>query len=593
MTKTKSVKENKSFKVPNKKLIKFTVYSALVLIFMVVFGILIFNISFKDRIFPNIYIGGIKVGGLTVSEAQQKLDSNYTPVKTLSLRNGSQVTEIQSSDLNILTNSDNSVKRAYNFARSGNIFNDVITRLKLLRSPAQLGVYVSFDTEYLTAEINDRYKNLIIEVIYPSISLNEGEILVDQGKAGTAINSEKIILEAGQNLSLSLNQPLNVKIIEIDPSLSENETEEVKNKASKLIGKTIAFKFEFTEFKFKDSDLVKFINPTGDFNYAEISNKLSQISSKTNREALNPKFQFDGNKVSEFAPATDGVELITKESTKLITQAMADLINTDKKELVFDLPVKRISPAVTTSEVNNMGIKELIGRGTSTYFHSIPGRVFNVNLAASRINGTLIAPGETFSFNQTLGDVSKFTGYKEAYIISQGRTILGDGGGVCQVSSTLFRAVLNAGLPIDERVAHAYRVGYYEQNSPPGMDATIYSPKPDFKFTNNTNNHILLIAKNDSKNYSLVFELYGTSDGRTATTTKPIISNYQAPLPTVYQDDPTLPAGTLKQVDYAAAGSRVTFNYIVTRNGEQIYNKSFVSNYRPWASVFLRGTKTN
>jgi hypothetical protein len=89
----------------------------------------------------------------------------------------------------------------------------------------------------------------------------------------------------------------------------------------------------------------------------------------------------------------------------------------------------------------------------------------------------------------------------------------------------------------------------------------------------------------------LTFDLYGTRDGRVATTTKPVVSNYSPPLPTVYQDDPTLPNGTLKQTDFAAPGSRASFNYTVVKNGEIIFTKTFVSNYQPWAAAYLRGTK--
>jgi vancomycin resistance protein YoaR len=266
------------------------------------------------------------------------------------------------------------------------------------------------------------------------------------------------------------------------------------------------------------------------------------------------------------------------------------LENSNDKSESFDIPVNKTPPDITTDKVNNLGIKQLIGRGTSTFFHSIPGRVYNVVLASSRINGTLVKPGDTFSFNDTLGDVSAFTGYQQAYIISGGKTILGDGGGVCQVSTTLFRAILNAGLPVVERAAHAYRVGYYEQDSPPGLDATVYGPSPDLKFTNDTPGYILIEATANPKNYSLVFELYGTSDGRAATISKPVVTNVTPALPTVYQDDPTLPTGTLKQTDFSAAGATVTFNYFVKRGDEIIFQKTFVSNYRPWAAVYLRGT---
>ncbi len=167
---------------------------------------------------------------------------------------------------------------------------------------------------------------------------------------------------------------------------------------------------------------------------------------------------------------------------------------------------------------------------------------------------------------------------------------MGDGGGVCQVSTTLFRAALKAGLPILQRQAHAYRVSYYEQDSPPGFDATVYDPTADLKIKNDTPAHILIQPTFDSKKMILTFDIYGTSDGRIATTSKPKITDQVAPPEDLYQNDPTLPAGTIKQIDWKAWGSKATFNYSVERNNEIIYKKTFVSNYRPWQAVYLRGT---
>jgi vancomycin resistance protein YoaR len=210
-------------------------------------------------------------------------------------------------------------------------------------------------------------------------------------------------------------------------------------------------------------------------------------------------------------------------------------------------------------------------------------------LAASKLKGVLIAPGETFSFNQSLGDVSAFAGFQQAYIIKDGKTILGDGGGVCQVSTTLFRAALNAGLPIVERSAHAYRVGYYEQDSPPGLDATVYGPSTDLKFENNTPNFILIQPAIDLAKFKLVFELYGTKDNRIVKLTKPVVSDVVPPPEDVYQDDPTLPAGKIVQTEHRAAGAKVSFTYTVEKEGQTLFRKTFVSNYRPWANVYLRG----
>ena len=151
----------------------------------------------------------------------------------------------------------------------------------------------------------------------------------------------------------------------------------------------------------------------------------------------------------------------------------------------------------------------------------------------------LIPPGDIFSFNQTGGDITAATGYKQAYVIKEGRTVLDDGGGVCQDSTTLFRAVLNAGLPVVKRTAHAYRVGYYEQGFPPGLDATVFYPSVDFQFKNDTKHHILLQAY--VSGISLTVDLYGTSDGRVTTLTTPVVGEQTPPPPELRKDDPTLP----------------------------------------------------
>ena len=154
----------------------------------------------------------------------------------------------------------------------------------------------------------------------------------------------------------------------------------------------------------------------------------------------------------------------------------------------------------------------------------------------------------------------------------------------------MFRAALNAGLEIIERHPHSYRVGYYEQNSPVGVDATVYSPSTDFKFKNDTPTHILIQTQVDlTKNY-LKVEIYGSSDGR-----KAVLSNFRLwgqtpPPPDLYVDDPTLPAGQTKQIDWKAWGAKAAFDWTVERSGEIIHQKTFYSSYQPWQAVYLRGT---
>lgn len=295
-------------------------------------------------------------------------------------------------------------------------------------------------------------------------------------------------------------------------------------------------------------------------------------------------------RVKTFEPSKDGIRVIQDELTDKIINNLEAGENTQNKEIVIDIPATTSNPTVQTGDVNNLGIKELIGKGTSIFRGSIPSRVFNVNLAATRISGTLVAPGEIFSFNASVGDISELSGYQKAYIIQNGKTILGDGGGVCQVSTTLFRAAMDAGLPITDRSPHAYRVYYYEQDAPPGFDATVYSPTVDFKFKNDTPGYILIQAYPNPRNFALTFEIYGTKDGRTSEIGKPVITSTTPPPDDTYQDDPTLPIGTVKQTEHRALGTNLYFIYKVTRNGQTTFQKTFYSNYRPWGNVFLKGT---
>ncbi len=334
------------------------------------------------------------------------------------------------------------------------------------------------------------------------------------------------------------------------------------------------------------------LSPSYSFDQSKLADLIQPISAKIEKKVVEALFTSENNRVTAFRLSENGQTLDTQALSDKIFSSAPEVLNSRvSRVVVISIPIKIIEPNITLDKINKLGIKVLIGEGNSLFYHSIAGRIFNIKLAAGRLNGILVAPGQTFSFNKALGDISEFSGYKQAYIIQNGRTVLGDGGGVCQVSTTLFRAILDAGLPVVERHAHAYRVGYYEQDSPPGIDATIYSPSVDLRFRNDTGNYILIQSQVDLDNLALNFSLYGTRDGREVTMTTPVITNQTPPLPDLYQDDPTLPKGEVKQTDFAAWGADVSFTRTVTKNGLVIISDKFVSKFQPWQAIYLRGTK--
>jgi len=558
---------------------------------IIIFGSLaLYSAAFAGKIYPGISIAGVAIGGKTPKDSTFILSEKTEVPAALTLTYQDQSFKIKTSDIELSYDFTASAERAYEYTRTGNFFYDLGKRIDVLFHPESLGLITNLDNEKLAKVISVISGQISIDPIDPSVKLVEGLARVDKGVPGKEVNQEVLRAAIGEALSQAKPASLEIPVDTIDHTLSQAEADKFQAQAEKYIGKSIQMKFEFSTFSLSDNDILKLLDPKSGYKDVAIIDIVQKITVSINRSPQNPKFIFENGRVSQFQPALDGINVNGEKYKNQLTSSLDTLANSNEISLSFDIPVAKTPPEVTTDKVNNLGIKELVGRGTSTYYHSIPSRVHNIVLAASRINGTLVKPGETFSFNDTLGDVSGFTGYQQAYIISEGKTILGDGGGVCQVSTTLFRAILNAGLPITERQAHAYRVGYYEQDSPPGLDATVYSPSPDLKFKNDTPGYILIEATADPKHYSLVFELYGTGDGRTSTISKPVVTDKTAPPDDLYQDDPTLPTGTIKQIDFKAWGAKVTFNYSVKRNGQEIYKKTFVSNYRPWQAVYLRGT---
>jgi len=333
--------------------------------------------------------------------------------------------------------------------------------------------------------------------------------------------------------------------------------------------------------------------PAYHYNKDMLNRILKPIQQQINIKPVDAKFTIENGKVTTFQLSQNGRRVDMQTLQQMMYNRLIGVAMSNKPERIsLPIPIITVKPAISSDKGNDLGINELIGEGQSLFHGSIPNRIYNIELAASRLNGTLISPGQIFSFDQTVGDISVATGYKQAYVIENHKTVMGDGGGVCQVSTTLFRAALYAGLPIIERNPHAYRVGYYEQNAPPGIDAAVYYPTVDLKFKNDTGHYLLIQSYVDEPAESLTFDLYGTKDDRQVAVSTPVITSQTPAPPPVYQDDPALPKGQVQQVDFAADGANVYFTRTVTKNGKIYLSDKFVSNYQPWQAIYLRGTGT-
>lgn len=242
------------------------------------------------------------------------------------------------------------------------------------------------------------------------------------------------------------------------------------------------------------------------FSSLKINKYLASIALAVDKEPVNAKFEMENGRAKVFVGSIPGKKLNILQSENEIVRTL--LNGKNSVQLIID----ETKPAVSLEKINSLGIKNLLGRGESDYGKSSASRIKNIKVGIAKYNGLIIKPGEEFSFNNSLGGVDAENGFEPELVIKNGELVKEYGGGICQVSTTLFRAAILAGLPITERKPHSFPVQYY---NPQGFDATIYPGVTDLKFVNNTPNYILIQSRVSGSR--VIFEIYGTDDERKVT----------------------------------------------------------------------------
>ncbi|HEX7018093.1 MAG TPA: VanW family protein [Patescibacteria group bacterium] len=575
-----------------------------------------FFTSYQGRFYQGIYLDGVDLSGLTKDEALIRLTqaAPAPPAHSITL----QVDDIQlsssSAELAATYSYLESLDEAYAIGRTGFLLTRLVTIIQTRINPVTVQSWVKYDQEKLHQFIAEYSKKVNIEGEAPQAELlysnTPDSLTIHPGKPGRKVKSDEVFQEL-QMQPVAQNLILTTPIASTAGELSEEQVVQAGERAKKLIGESITFtaKEENITRTLHDQILISLLAFPDLYQEEMLQRQLDELAAAVNRPTQDAQFEYNPETlaVTTFKPHRNGLELDREETyrqlvTRLIAlEAEAQKLSesedtaqpteesaTTKEPIALKLTITE--PTLTLEETNNLGIKELIGFGDSEYDHSIPTRIHNVAHTAKKINLMIIPPDQEFSFNKALGEVSRATGFQPAYVIKNGRTELGDGGGVCQVSTTLFRAVLNAGLPVTKRKAHSYRVSYYELNAKPGIDATVYAGDVDLRFINDTGHHVLVYMETDSEDLYMKVELYGTSDGRTTEIVDHEVWDARpAPAP-VFIPDPSLPPGVRRQIDWSVGGVKARFKNIVKdKDGNVIREEEYYSNYVPWSAKYLVG----
>ncbi|GGR70843.1 hypothetical protein GCM10008959_35710 [Deinococcus seoulensis] len=251
----------------------------------------------------------------------------------------------------------------------------------------------------------------------------------------------------------------------------------------------------------------------------------------------------------------------------------------DSAEVAF----KRTEPGRSAEVLARRGVLWHVATGQSSYAGSPDFREKNILVGAAKLDNMFVAPGEEFDFNKSIGEIDASTGFVKGFVISGGTLTKEDGGGICQVSTTVFRALYQAGLPITERHEHSHRVSYYD---PVGYEATVYAPQKNLRMKNDTGKHIFIQASWNRADQTLRFDVFGANTGREVTVSRPVVTDFKAPADPSYTPDDRVALGGQRQLDQPVQGMTSVIERTIKVGGKTISSDTLKSVYKPWGAVY-------
>jgi len=567
-----------------------------------------YSLIYFGRVFPGVSVAGVDVSGLSTADAAVKLSNTLTYPYSgrVVFRDGANVWIETPIHLGMILDAPATAEAAVSFGRSANLFQNISDQLNAAQSGLDLPPVSIFDQRIAHRYLQDLATKIDRPVAEASLNINGLDVAAQPGQAGRTLNVDSTLVYLSVQVQSFRDGEVPLVITEQAPEIMDSSLQ--AEAARRLL--SAPFTLSIPDARPGDPGPWQ-IQPTElgtmlrvgrvnaqfvlQLDQASLQKMLEDITQTVNRRAENARFRFNDktSQIDLIQPAIIGLTVDVPGSVEQVENAVA------QGQQAVLLKVAANQPEVGDDATGQqLGITENVQSYTSYFRGSTSARLQNIQMAAAKFDGLLVAPGATFSMGKYVGDISLDNGFAEALIIYNGQTIKGVGGGVCQVSSTLFRTVFLAGFPINERHAHAYRVYYYEQTvsgtNPnwAGLDATVYFPLVDLKFTNDTPHWLLMETYFSAANYSLTWKLYSTKDGRTVNwdTTGP---QNIVPVPKpVIRENPDFSAGQIKHVDYAAEGADVTVTRVVTRDGKILFADKFFTQYQPWADVCEYGPGT-
>lgn len=597
-----------------KQLLAILIGGMVLFLITVIVWVLGYQLAYAGRIFPGVSVAGVDLSGLSPNDAALKLSQTLSyPINgKILFRDGDKVWVASPAELGMVFDPSASAIAAYEYGRKGGLFKALSGQIGARGLGADVPPVIIFDQRVAYTYLQNIGTQVNQSVVEASLRVEGTNVVSEPGRLGRALNLDATLIYLGAQLQSFRDGEVPLVIQETAPKLLDvsSQAEAARQILSQPLTISVPNRrdgdpgpWTFDVPVLANLLAVDVVENNGatemrvGLDPAEMRQTLGDLKVLVDRTPQNARFVFNDStsQIEAISASAVGRVMDVDASVNAINEALL------RGEHNVNLVVVEQAPAVQdTATGAELGVVQLVAEQTTYFYGSSEARIQNIVTAAGEYHGLLVAPGETFSMGSVLGDVSLENGYAEALIIYGGRTIKGVGGGVCQVSTTLFRTVFMAGFPVAERYSHAYRVSYYEMDASgsvdtqfAGLDATVYFPLVDFKFVNDTPYWMLMETYVNVSARTLTWKIYSTSDGRSVTweTTGPtnIVS---APEP-VFEENPELEKNQLKQVDYAAEGADVTVTRTVWKDGLIYFTDQFQTHYEPWAAVCQFGPRSD
>ncbi|MEA4907095.1 MAG: VanW family protein [Anaerolineaceae bacterium] len=590
-------------------LLGFTAFFSITLVL-----VLGFQVLYLGRIYPGVSVAGVDVGGLSPDDAATRItrEVHYPQTGRILLQGRDQSWMVSPSNVGLFLDPENSARQAFAVGRQDGLFQRLSDQYNTWYYGQTLPPTFLFDQRMAYSYLAGLAEQINQPVVETSITIEGTDVLVHPGQSGYRLDIPATLVTLSTQMQTLQDGVVSLSIVENQPAIVD--VSEQAELARRILSQPLTLRMPDGQpdqqgpWSFSPEDLATMLTferinqDDGSARYQvairtqTLRSYLANLAENTETAPENARFIFndDTRQLDLLEPAVIGRSLDIEQSITAIQEKMVQGDHEIPLEFTFTPP-----PVTDEFTAEQLGITGLLHAETSYFYGSSADRIQNITIAAASFHGLLVAPGETFSMAKALGDISLDNGYAEALIILGGQTIQGVGGGVCQVSTTLFRTAFFSGFPIVERNAHAYRVSYYEKVAGnrvdaqlAGLDAAVFVPLVDFKFTNDTPYWLLMETYVNPSNSSITWKFYSSSDGRQVEWQSSGVQNIvEAPEPE-YKEDPELASGEVRQVDWAADGADVTIDRTVLRDGAVYLKDTFQTHYQPWQAVYEYGPGT-